>query len=381
MPIEPYRRVHRYQEALAKPENISNVFLRWNAILPKIDLSIGFNITFRFLMDMFLALNLHFEPTLMEWELPEFGDFITPKPLKIGKLRVGYTKYGEGIVDPPEVNVTNLERLAWNFRYKTTDKSWGIERQFSKQLLFHFQTLREYMTKYDVRDVYADSILEVLSMIEGKLIRSAYVGFSVVDISRVAHKTTILRVGKAVYGKSLVDSTEVMEETTPYSVFQIRDTKDWKTYRILKSIKVYENHVGYAKVNYARVIKPDMRIDPSLVQDLVNRIKEFRERTRPLWQGVFFLQRTQQFHRKGGRHQARLGFMYKSVKEILDKRGIFGFVRGAYQSFARELYYFKYKGHKKWKYWKEILSEEDIIEKYKRMGCDENILREIQRVI
>ena len=357
MAIEPYRRVHRYQEALAKPENISNVFLRWNAILPKIDLSIGFNITFRFLLDLFLSLNLHFEPTQMEWQLPEFTDFITPKPEKITKLRVGYSRYGEAIVDPPEVGVENLERLAWNFRYKTTEKDYGSEKLFSSALLYHANLLRDYMNKYGVADFYADSILETLSMIEGKLIRSAYVGFSVVDISRVAPKAR------------------------SFSEFKIRDTTDWKTYRTLKTVKVYESHVNYARVNYARVVKPEMKIDPSLVHDLLNRIKEFRERTRPLWQGVFFLQRTQQFHRKGGRHQARLGFMYKTVKEILDKRGIFGFVRGAYQSFARELYYFKYKGHKKWKYWKEILSEEDIIEKYKRMGCDENILREIQRVI
>jgi len=45
------------------------------------------------------------------------------------------------------------------------------------------------------------------------------------------------------------------------------------------------------------------------------------------------------------------------------------------------LYYFKYKGHKKWKYWKEILSEEDIKKKYINMGCDPTIIEEISRIV
>ena len=351
------KRLRRYQWALSQPENISLVYYRWNAILPRIDLSIGFNITFRFLLDLFLCLNLHFDPTLLEWELPNFNIYFEPIMETIPKAKYDETYYDRSIYDPPEVNVTNLERLAWNARYKTTDKAYGIEKNVGPSVSYFLDQLKSFIKNKGVADFYADAIMEQLSYVEGKLIRTAYVGFSVVDISRVAPP-----------------------KSRDYE-FQIRDATDWETYHTLKSKFVYECHVNYARVNYSRVISEDMRINRELVKDLMNRISEFKERTRPLWQGVFFIQRTKQFHRRGGYHQARMGYLAKTVKEILDRRGVFGLVRGAYQSFARELYYYKHKGHKKWKYWKEMLTEDDIINKYVNMGCDESLLREIARVI
>ena len=349
--------VRRYQWALGLPENIPLVYYRWKAILPRIQRSLGFNITFRFLLDLFLSFNLHFDPTLMEWEPPDFFSFTTIPFKKVQKLIVGKTKYGEGIVDPPEVGVTNLERIVWTARYKSTSKDWGTERHFGSQLLYHLNTLKDYMVKYGVRDKYAEGMFEILSIVEGKIIRGAYVGFAVVDISKV------------------------LPRKASKSSFNIRNPRDWKTYETLKTINVYESHVNYARVNYARVSSSKPFLKRELVQDLVNRIKEFRERVEPTWQATFFLQRVKKFHYKGSGHVAILARIYKDVKQILDRHGVFGTHRLAYQSFAKELYYFKYKGHKKWKYWKEVLTEDDIKKKYINMGCDPTIIEEISRIV
>jgi len=349
--------VRKYQWALGTPENIPLTYYRWRAILPRIYQSIGFNITFRFLLDLFLSFNLHFEPNLMEWSPPDFFNYTTIPFKRIQKLVIGKTKYGEGIVDPPEVGVTHLERMVWTARYKSTDKGYGIERHFGSQLLFHLNTLKDYMVKYGVRDKYAEGMFEILSIVEGKMIRGAYVGFAVVDISKV------------------------LPRKSSKSTFNIRNPKDWKTYDTLKTVNVYECHVNYARVNYARVSSSKPFLKRELTQELYNRIKEFKERVNPEWQATFFLQRVDKFHYKGSGYVAILGKIYKDVKQILERHGVFGSVKMAYYSFARELYYFKYKGHKKWKYWKEILSEEDIKKKYINMGCDPTIIEEISRIV
>ena len=86
-------------------------------------------------------------------------------------------------------------------------------------------------------------------------------------------------------------------------------------------------------------------------------------------------------HVQGGHHQIRLQNLKNHIKRMLNEKGVIAQFRMAYLSFAQELYYLKYEPHRKYKQWKKILTDDELVNKYVRMGCDKNILNEIKEVV
>jgi hypothetical protein len=89
------------------------------------------------------------------------------------------------------------------------------------------------------------------------------------------------------------------------------------------------------------------------------------------------LQRVDQYHYHGGTQQLKMQYNIKNIKPILDKHGVISNMRSMYYNFAHELCYASHDSHRLYKKWRKLVAEEDIIQKYIRMGCDEHILREI----
>jgi len=359
--------------------------LRWEFRLPKIDLSIGFNLIFNFLLDFYLAIDLHFPFEEFDFEMPNFLFDWTP----IGKAYYGKSKYNWSIYDPPEVLWKDLARFLWNLRYKTTDKSVPDYKNMSKTLAFIIQTYKDIIKGKGVHDIYLDGMVEALLKAEGKVLNTAYVGFTVVGVGKVMKS--------------------VQRRRYKLAIGYLRWTDDYKTLKPFYTKFPYETQVNYARVNYARVIPrediyKEKHLRP-LAKNLAERIREFKKRSsktpitkgldvevRPeikeitkqieppkhtLYQRTFFLQKRYELEWEGGKHQARLQHIIERVKPILNKYGVAGNLRLGYITFAKEYVYMNYKPHRKHKQWKRILTEDDLILKYKRMGCDEQILREI----
>ena len=362
---DPLERKLAYIRKLASPEGVDLAMRRWASMLPNIEFSIGYNVLLRILMDLFLNLCVHLPGLEFEWWPVEFTEQFTPPFPKIEKAYYGRTKYNQSYYDPEQVTGENMERQAWETRYRIDDKSFPFFKQTSLALIRHLETYKDLLERLGIKREYLEAMEELLSLVEGKLLFGAYVGFTMVGLGRV-----MVRKGSG-------------------SVIPVRDTRDWKTVKLLESFYVFENHVGHARVGYARVMSLKARIKRDLIYKIIEEITEFRKRsgivsvadTQVLYQRVFFLQRTERMKERGGFHQIKMGNIANAVRKILDRHGIIGALRGLYHSFARELVYFKYKGHKRWKWWKEMLSADDIMEKYLRMDLDPDILNEIRRVV
>ena len=387
--IDPIARIRdrkeNYIEHLTDITWLSLDMLRWEFRLPKIELSIGFNLSFNFLLDFHLAVDLHFPFEEFDFEMP---NFIMNWKL-IPKAYYGKTKYNQGVYDPPEILWKDLARFIWNMRYQTTEKSVPAYKKVSQALKHYLETHKEILSKKGVSSGYIDAMLETLMKVEGKILHGSYVGFTVVGVAKVMQPIQRRRY-KMALGK-------------------MRYTDDFKTERTVYTKFPYETQVNYARVNYARVIPreevyKEMHLRP-LSKNLAERIKEFKKRSaktpitkgldvevRPeikeitknieppkhmLYQRVFFLQRRHELEWEGGKHQARLQHIIERVKPILNKYGVHGNFRLGYIAFAKEYVYMHYKPHRKHKQWKRLLTDDDLITKYKRMGCDEQILREI----
>ena len=378
-------RKEKYIDFTTSLDWISLNMLRWEFRLPKIDLSIGFNLSFNFLLDFYLAVDLHFPFDEFDFEMPNFVLDWQPIP----KAYYGKTKYNQGVYDPPEILWKDLARFIWNMRYQTTEKSIPAYKKVSQALKNYLEAHKEILSKKGVSSGYIDAMLETLMKVEGKILNCSYVGFTVVGVAKVM-KPIKRRRYKMALGK-------------------MRYIDDFKTERTIYTKFPYETQVNYARVNYARVIPKEKEYKEKhlrpLSQNLAMRIKEFKMRAsktpitkgldvevRPeireitkhipppkhtLYQRVFFLQKRDKMKWEGGKHQARLQNIIEHVKPILNKYGVHGNFRLGYIAFAKEYVYMHYKPHKKHKQWKRLLTEDDLILKYKRMGCDEQILREI----
>lgn len=382
---EPIDRKKAYVETLASIDGIDLSMLDWGSLLDLINLEIGIDVVLRTLLDLFLHLNLHFDFGEFDFHNIDFKFEFEPEFIEIPKARYDMTKYGYCYYDPEQATSMNLERMIWKWR------KWAIERhelthksadQSLKNLIAN---IKESLKEKGLKPEYLDAMEETLSLVEGKFFTTPYVGFTIVG----AHK-----VGKKV--------GEAME-------LKFRDAKDWKSEWKIKAYNLYENYVGYARVGYARVTSRRMRIKKSLPDHIKKEISDFRKRvgvavekgkfaipyygdqyapptgyeyeSKILYPRVFFLQRVDKLHYEGGSHQIKIQTIINNVKKRLDKHGVVAQARMAYLAFAQELFYLYYKPHKLWKRYRSMLTEKDLMDKYKNMGCDKDMLEIVKGVV
>jgi len=369
----PLERKTAYVDSLASDEGIHLSMLTWEFELPVIQINISFNVLFNFQINLYLGLNLHFDLPELDFEIPQFGDFFidTETGLTFNKIdlvdkaKYGISRYNSSIYDPEQVSSKPLQRLLWDLRYKTTDKDGATVKLTSEAAKSWINQLKEYLTNKEVADFYQDAMFEILALIEGKLATTSYWDFAAFDVS--------------VFGEE--------------DKFKSRFTDDWRTDKELETVGVYDVHFDYCRFGYARFCEDyeggSIEVKEELGDDLQKRIDDFHKRSgfveqygeKTIYQRVFFYQKKDKMHDKGGHHQIRLQNLKNHVKQMLNQEGVIAQFRTAYLAFAQELYYLYYEPHRKYKQWKKILSSDELINKYKRMGCEVNLLNKIKEVV
>jgi len=369
----PLERKLAYVRELASTEGVDLSMLRWEALLDEIMKNISFNVIFNYLINIYLDFNLHFDLPELDFEMPDFSQFfidsktgLTFKELeKVEKARYGISKYGQSYYDPEQVTSKPLQRLLWDLRYKTTEKDALAYKHTSEALKQWIQQLKDYLTQREVADYYQDGMFEILALIEGKMLTTSYWDFAAFDVS--------------VFGEE--DS------------FKSRHPDDWKAEHDLETVGLYECHWDWARFDYARwgdvYQGGTIIVSQEIADELEKRISDFQKRSgiveqygeKTIYQRVFFHQKEDQMHIEGGHHQIVLQNLKNHVKRLLNEKGVIAQFRMAYLSFAQELFYLKYEPHRKYKQWKTILTDDELINKYVRMGCERPILEEIKEVV
>ena len=335
--------------------------LEFNFELPELNWS--FNFTFNYLLDTFMR---------YQWGLSEES-----------KAYYGKTKYGQSFYDPPNFNVEKFVRLVWDIRYKLTNYK-RHDPNFTKETAKKWvEWVYETLVENGVAEHIARSIAPVIVYYEGKLLTAGYVGFGLVGYAKVMPKPS----GERYYESS----------------FLMRSTEDYYTLTSLKTITIHEPNVGMAMVGYSRVAPSTKKvktlksrstyrlIDKAIADTLKENVDRGRSMFSPQeisgvkYQPITMSQiRSTTIEKKkwrGGRHQLLQQEILVRVKRILDKHGVINFFRKAYYNFALEIAYREYESRYK-KKWKSALeSDEYIVNKYVRQGCDEPILRKIIKTI
>jgi len=363
--IPSLERKKAYVDNLASLEGIDLSMLKWESELDLILQNTSFNVLFNYLLNLHLNLSLHFDMPELDFEMPNFIDFFTPLFEKIEKARYGISKYGKSIYDPEQVTSQSLQRLLWDLRYKTTDVDGATTKLTKKAVEQWITQLKKYLTQREVQDFYQDAMFEILALIEGKMSSVGYWDCAVWEVS--------------------VWSEEYE--------FKTRFTDDWKSEHKLETLGVYEVQWDYARWDYARwgdeYEMGTIEVSEGLGDDLQQRIDEFHKRSgwveqyeeKTIYQRIFFYQKKNKMHWKGGEHQLRLQHIINTIKQLLNNKGIIAQFRAAYLAFAQELYYLMYEPHRKFKQWKKILTSDELVDKYVMMGLDKSLLLEIKGVI
>jgi len=377
MVVSPMGRKLKYVQKIAKPEGIDWAMRKWGAELNVIKLVSSYNALYRFLLDLFLVTDLHIDYVVLEEYPIEF-----PAEIKKGTPGVyGVTLYGECFYthsgsESSEVESKRLlslggelsreyECAVWELRYKATEDDALAWKNAGRVLIEQIEYVKERLLKLGVSKDLVEALEEKLAIVEAKIINASYVGFMVVGLSKVSPPPR---------------SPQRIEARLP---------RNWIKTAPIETILAYESHVGFIRVGYARVISRLIPMKTFLTKELSDKLKaaieEFHTRLgvvdKVLYPRVHTLARRERIHWIGGEHQIVLQDIIRKVKTVLDVRGVVAQMRLGYIAFAKELYYLHYTPHRRWKLWKLGLTDEDIVEKYKRIGLDENILREIKEVV
>lgn len=365
----PLKRKLNYEQELASTQGVNLSMLRWGAMLPDILTNISFNLGYFFNLALHLCLNCHFDFSQFDFNMPDFLKGFQPPFEKISKAKYGESKYGYSLYDPPGIDFKMLSRLIWDLRYQLTCEDALAYKHIGNTTAKWVDQLKATLEKYGVAGHYIDSILRNLSLVEGKMLTTSYWDFAAFDVN--------------------VFSYDAPEQPT----FIMRSITDWKTPIQLGTIGLYECHFDHAKFDYARFVDTygtkKLRVRKEMCDNFENRVKEFHARsgqfeefgTKGLFQRVFFLERTDRLKWNGGKHQVYLQKVLNEVKRILNKYGILVQARMAYTAFAQELFYKNYVPHRRYKRYKQDLSDDDIVNKYINMGCDKDVLNEIRGVV
>lgn len=383
----------KYLKTWASEDGIFTSMDKWANLLKEIQSEISYDVVYRLLEEIYLMINAGFD-----WEdfdfppLPDdfnIPDIVTP-PIEGGtKAYWDVTYYDQSYYDPPDVQFKDIERFAWSHRYKISEKDTMEYKQMSKSLKDLINARREGMNKVGVADHFLDVVETTMSMVESRILKGCYVGFTIVGLNKVSRRH---------------------KEGDPFTArVDARDSQDWKTIYPTESVLAWESLVGWSRVDYSRVGAYYMVMNKALSDEAVKRINEFwqrsglvnvedlspygglgyipgywsytKERAKTLYPRIFALQRVDQYHYKGGAEQLKMSFDSKRIRPILDRHGIISVMRNAYFSFAREIHYLKYDSHRLFKLWRRLVTYEDIIQKYIKLGCDELILREVKGIV
>jgi len=373
MPSQPYvspiQRKLNYVAELASPEGVELTFLGYEWKIPEYYFSVGFNLLLRFYIDWYLSLSLHLDPLDFDFFKFDFGELIELPPggelERVSKAKYGESRYDQSIYDPEEITSRRLERAAWQMRYYSTvedEQAWRKAGEALKKLM---STVKDPLVKHEVREEYVDALEDVVAIAEGKVLSSAYWDCAAWDVS---------------------PWKETSSET---GVFKARSTVDWKTEAELETESPYESWWDVCRWDYARWFETPTAMRPEVAESLAKAVDEFQANIGIVEQHgyptiprrTFFLQRTERLHWTGGGHQIRLQDVINRVKALLNREGVFSAVRAAYIAFAQELYYLRYEPHRLWKRWKTMLTVDELVDKYVKMGLEEAVLNKIKALI
>jgi len=332
------------------PRAIFLKLLKWESQLSPIYAATSANVYARFLLDMYLCLNAHLDATkfvfhrLRFWEL--FSPPWSPPPFK-----------------PPVPDYMHhyIELLLWALKYKHVARETIFYKTLGRALKAFYEGTRSILAYYRTPNFYTNLLFEILGITLGRTDVSTFVGFAVVGLSVVA----------------------------PGKQYALLPAYDFEPVEIQVNA-LYDTHVGIARVGYCRVgIGSSPEIKPELVQHYVQEVDAARKRVglvpissqEIMFPRVFYLPRVGRIKHIGGIQQVGLQTIINRVKRLLDDKGIVAQFRSAYIMFAEEIAYLPYRGHKRWKEYRDIIHKEDIIDKYVRMGLDKAILEEIVGLI
>jgi len=318
--------------------------------------SIGFSVLYRTLLDMYLQFDLGFDYKQFEWNPVDFTGFLRPEfrveftPLR--KAVYGRTKYGEGVYDPEEVSPKRLEQLVWELTQKFTHHKHFKYRHLAKTLEQEFRAVVDMLKGKGVSEDYLEVLKSVILKVEGKILNAGYWGCAIWGVSKWTRKT-----------------------------HKARDPDDLLTELDLETTNVYESYWDYDHWDYATWSEDGPVISEEFTEYLREKIREFFGQTEPVWFGTYLLQRSDEMHHTGGYHQIRLQDVIARVKRICHRHGVPMVHVYAYIGFANELLYMYYGGHRKDKQWRKMVTPDDIVEKYVRLGLDRSVLEEIRKAL
>jgi len=333
---------------LKKYASISGVDLTardWSSYPEIIYSNIGANVLFRLLLDLYLALSAHLDPSKFKYNPIDF-------------TKVFVEEYEPRPFAPPKGRLDDgdIETMMWYFRQFAVTREgtyYKLDRTTLSQIMSY---LVSQLVKRGADEDWARMLFELYSVVEGKLQNATIVGLAIVGVSVVQPPT-----------------------------FKVRLPPDFTQTLDCENLYVYESHVNVARVNYARVFKTPGSWKKETADYFKSKVDEQITWQSSMsfspemvfWPRIFLWTRVEDLHWEGGEYQLELQRIRNEIKPILDKYGVINFVRTQYLNFAYELYYLTHKGHRTTRWWKPNLTKEDLIERYKASGLDENILKEI----
>jgi len=358
---EPLERKLRYRDHLASVEGVDFAMFRWAPMLEWTMDSIGFNVLFRFMMDLHFRMDYFFEVIQFDYHPLEFEEYFVPEYEKVVKGIYGKTCYGMSFYDPQVVVAENIERMLWDCRHHTTDHDFPAWKMTSKSITDFIQVRKEHLTARGVDPDYVDGVVDVLALCEGKLMDSAYWDFSCWNINPWKEGTTYKR----------------------------RSSVDWETVMDVETEFIIEANWDLSRWDYGRWYAPYIRPKRELCDHLNDSVNDFHLRVgmreqygvKVLGQRVFMYPRTERWLERGGYHQITLQGIIKRVKEELNRAGVIVAHRAGYLAFAQELARLRYFGHRKWKRWKEMITVDELKDKYIRMGLETQLVNRIAEVV
>lgn len=358
---DPLLRKLLFVQKVTTPDGIWVTYQRFKELLDLIRANIGLNLEFSLLIDIPLTIDLPSIFQQLEFHPKDFSKLVVPYPekefLTYQKGYYGETYYDFSFFDPPEVTTLHIERYVWNLTYHSTlHDSIGI-KQKGKTLKQLLTIQKDVMAKAGVSKGYLDALEYIMANAEARLIHGAYWGVACWDVS------------------------SWIQEKDNKPIVKIRDPQDWETEIVAETECAFETLWDCNCWDYAHWYGENWYLKEEVEQHLDESVKSFHQRIEPLWQGTFLLQKSDSMHYSQAYHQVRLQHYMRRAKNILCRLGVVGIQHKNYLAFLQELLYLKHEKTRKHRMWKKLLTKEDIIDKWVKLGLNRSVLETLAKLV
>lgn len=350
--VEMLYRKLRYLFKFGSTQALHGYYLVYDRLHDELIRRFSWSAIFRMIVDQYLRLMFGFEPDWLKYNPFKWEEFIAI-PIQVPTFtRFCYSRFNNTFLYDVKVDPLTLEYWLWDLSYKWFKHATSDYKHFGNYAKLMRDVFTYLASTYGFDINFLTYMVTAISLAFAKIRIASFWDVAVWDSS--------------VWSEDYVKTIHPLEPEREEQV---------------ESTSTYDSHWDFAYWDYSQWSAGSFPFKPEIGDVLDKKMEEFAKRIGELYATLVIAKALDRIHYRGSEKQLYLKYIYNKLSPLLDRLGVPATQKHLYFSFAEEIVFIRHVKYRKTKYWKQYLSEEDVVEKYVKLGLSRDVLNLIREYV